>query len=186
MAQGASLGHRRYVALEDVQIRSTDGGRVDLDNGIGRPLDLRIRFRFPVFLPWSVIDESFHIRTSSLRPACPTPGLRSGQGGRRRPGEGVRRYSPRRATIVFRCPAIVAKERSAREGPSPRYSMTRVPHPLAINADFVRAGRMRIAAASFANAEAPRGFFAMTVSCHRERRIDWTPHRHTHDRHPAG
>ena len=87
---------------------------------------------------------------------------------------------------VFRGPAIVAKERSAGEGPSPRSSMTRVPHPLAINAGFVRAGRMRIAAASFANAEAPKGFFAMTVSCRRARRIDWTPHRHTHDRHPAG
>src|SRR5262249_15822395 len=63
VAEDAPLGHCRHVALEDVQIRAADRGRVDLDDHVGRLLDARIGDRVPRLFTGSAVYECLHVLT---------------------------------------------------------------------------------------------------------------------------
>ena len=52
--------HRGHVALEDVQVGSADGGRVDPHDDIAVVEDLRVSYFFPGLLPGTVVDEGSH------------------------------------------------------------------------------------------------------------------------------
>src|SRR5690625_712163 len=60
MTQNATIGYRRDVAFENVQISTANSSGVYLHNDVGGILDLRIRYLFPLFLAWTVINYSLH------------------------------------------------------------------------------------------------------------------------------
>src|SRR5690625_463458 len=60
MTQNATIGYRRDVAFENVQISTANSRGVYLHNDVGSILDLRIRHLFPLFLTWTVINYSLH------------------------------------------------------------------------------------------------------------------------------
>lgn len=66
--QGAPIGHRGDVPLEDVQVRAADGRGVDPDYRVGRIFDLGVRLRFPLLVPRAVENQSLHDATSFSLP----------------------------------------------------------------------------------------------------------------------
>ena len=64
VAEDPAVGHRRDVALEDVQIGAADGDGVDADDGVGVARDRGLRDLLPGLLAGSVIHERLHEQTS--------------------------------------------------------------------------------------------------------------------------
>ena len=60
MPENPPVGHRWDVALEDVQIRTANGCRVNLHDDVGGFLKRGVRDGFPGLLPGAVIDERLH------------------------------------------------------------------------------------------------------------------------------
>ena len=60
VSENAPVCDRRYVTLQDVQVRATDRRRRDAHDGVRRVRDRRLRFLFPGTLAWTVIDEGLH------------------------------------------------------------------------------------------------------------------------------
>src|SRR5215208_380190 len=52
--------HLGDVALEDVEVRAADRGRVDSNHDVGRILDGRLGLLFPAAKPGAVVDERLH------------------------------------------------------------------------------------------------------------------------------
>ena len=60
MPDDSSDGHRRDVALEDMQISSTDSGGVNANDGIGIGKDLGLGHLQPSLRTGPLVDECFH------------------------------------------------------------------------------------------------------------------------------
>jgi hypothetical protein len=64
-----------HVALEDVQVRAADRGRVDLHNRVSRVLDPGVWHLLPGTLPGTLVDERFHGRLLSIEVGLRVPAL---------------------------------------------------------------------------------------------------------------
>src|SRR5690625_7346524 len=60
MTQDATIGDRRDVSFEDMQVVAANSGGVYLHNNVGGIFDLRIRNFFPLLFARTVIDNSLH------------------------------------------------------------------------------------------------------------------------------
>jgi hypothetical protein len=65
-AENPPFGDLGHVALQNVEVRTADGGAVDPHNGVGVVDDLWVRDFFPGFGSWSVEHECFHVTLFSL------------------------------------------------------------------------------------------------------------------------
>src|SRR5580693_6683966 len=60
VAQDPAVAHLRQVALEDVQVGTADGGRVDLHDDVTVIGDLRVGHLVPGLVPGTVVNEGSH------------------------------------------------------------------------------------------------------------------------------
>src|SRR5580700_6584096 len=60
VAEDPALVHRGHVALEDVQVGTADGGRVDPHDGVVIADDLWVRYLFPGLLTGTVVNDGSH------------------------------------------------------------------------------------------------------------------------------
>ncbi len=60
VAEDPAVGHRRHIALQDVQIGAADGRGVDAYDDVGGSLDSRISVVFPALMTGTVINECLH------------------------------------------------------------------------------------------------------------------------------
>ena len=60
MAEDATVGDRRDIALQDVKVRAADGGCVHPHDGIGVVDQNRLRNLFPSLLARTVVHECVH------------------------------------------------------------------------------------------------------------------------------
>jgi hypothetical protein len=56
-----AVGHRRHVALHDVEVGAADRGLLDPDDRVGGVAHDRVRLLLPGALPGAVVDERLHV-----------------------------------------------------------------------------------------------------------------------------
>src|SRR5580704_17060010 len=83
VTQDPALGDRGHVTLENVQVGTADGGRVDPHDGVAIADDLRIRQLFPGLLARTVVNDGSHdclpSSLTSITSLFAGPGLRQGR-----------------------------------------------------------------------------------------------------------